>query len=105
MIYDTELGNTLNNVRYNTGSFQTFEDPEHGWMWKGNPNKLLGGTEVEINDKKYNITPGIQKVIVITSCITAKSRNDNDNVVFRDKLQKNDCYVHKPIKGRISGRD
>ena len=67
VIYDIELENTLKNMKNNTGPFQTYEDPEHGWMWKGYPIKVLGGLEVEVNDKKYNTPPGIQKVFVNTS--------------------------------------
>ena len=40
------------------------------------PIKLLRGTELKINDKEYNITPGIQKVFTDTSYDTAKSRSD-----------------------------
>ena len=46
--------------------------------------KLLRRTEVEIIDKKFNITPGLQKVFTDQSYKTAKSMNDNDKVVFRD---------------------
>ena len=57
--------------------------------------KILGGTEVEIIDKKYHITPGIR----------TKSMSDKNKVVFRDLLQKTIVYNHKPTKGRVSGRD
>ena len=50
MIYDTELENTLKNMKNNTGFFKTIEDQEHGWMWNGYPVEILGGTEVQIND-------------------------------------------------------
>ena len=79
VIYDTELEYTLKNIKNNTGFFQTYEDREHGWMWNGHPVKLLGGTEVEINDKKFNITPGFQKVLVDTSNIPLKKLNHKDN--------------------------
>ena len=42
------IANTLQNKKNNTGSFQKYADKEHGWMWKGQPVKMLGGTEVEI---------------------------------------------------------
>ena len=83
VIYDTELENTLKKMENNTGPFQTYEHREHGWMCKRYPNKILGGTEVEVNDEKYNITPGFQKVLVITSYNTVKSMNFKDKVVFR----------------------
>ena len=47
-------------------------------MWNGYPVKMSGGTEVEINDKKYNITPGIQKAFTNQSYNTAKSMNDTE---------------------------
>ena len=82
VIYDTELENTLKNMKNNTGFFKTNEDRERGGIWNGYRIKILGGTEVEINDNKYNITPGLQKVLVDTSYKTAKSMNDMDKVVF-----------------------
>ena len=74
-------------------------------MRNGYHNKNLGGLEVEINDKKYYLTPGIQKVLVNTSYNTAKSMNDKDNLVFRDMFLKTTYLIHKPTKGRISSRD
>ena len=50
VIYDTELENTLKNMKKIIGFFQTFEDLEHAWMWNGYPVKILDGTEVEINN-------------------------------------------------------
>ena len=60
---------------------------------------------MEINDNKYNITPGIRNVLVDSTYKTANSMNDMDKVVFRDILQKKDYYNRIPITGRISGRD
>ena len=45
-------------------------------------------TEVKIKDKKYIMTPGIQKVLVDSSYDTAKSMNDINKLVLRDLLQK-----------------
>ena len=66
---------------------------------------MLRGTEVEINDKENNITPGIQKVFTDTSYNTAKSMNDIEKLVFRDILQKTDYYKRLPTQKRMSGRD
>ena len=88
-----------------TGSFQSFEDGEHGWMWIGDPVEILGGTEVEISDNKFNITPGFQKVIFDSSYNTTKSANDMYKVVFRVMLQKTTQYNRKPVKGRFSCRE
>ena len=49
---------------------------------------MLRGTEVEIDDNKNNITPGLQKVFTDTSYITAKSMSDMEKLVFRDILQR-----------------
>ena len=85
--------------------FKTHEHPERGWMLNNYPIKMLRGTEVKINDKQYNITPGIQKVFTDTSYNTAKSMNDMEKLVFRDILQETDYYRRLPTKGRLSGRD
>ena len=92
------------HLKKNTGSFQTYEDSDYVWMWNGHPVKMLGGTEVKINDKKIIKTPGFQKVLVNKSYNTAKSLNGTDKLVFRDMLQKIGYYNHKPTKRRISGR-
>ena len=36
----------------NTGFFKTYYDRERGWIWNGHPVKMIGGTEVKINNKK-----------------------------------------------------
>ena len=87
------------------GFFKTTKDQKHGWIWNAYPVKIIGGTEVQIKDKKFNITPGIQNVLVDSPYNTIKSMNDMDKIVFRYKLQKTDFYNRKPTKGRISGRD
>ena len=69
-------------MKNNTGSFKTYEDQEHGWMWNGYPVKKLGGTEIQITDNKFNINPGIRRVVVDSSYNANKSINDMDKVVF-----------------------
>ena len=105
VIYDTELENTLKNMKNKTGLCRTNENRERGWIWNGYLGKIIGGTEVEINDNKYNITPGIQKVLVDSKYKTAKSMNDKDKVGFRDMLQKTKYYDGIPTKKRMSGCD
>ena len=55
-----------------TGFFKTHHDPKLGWMWNIYPIKILRGREVEINDNKYNITPGLQKAFTDKTYKTAK---------------------------------
>ena len=92
-------------MKENTGFFKTHEDPQRAWLLNNYPVKMLRGTELEINDKKYDITPGIQKVFTDTTYNTAKSMSDMEKLVFRDILQKTDFYKRLPTKGRISSRD
>ena len=105
VIYDVELENTLKNMKENIGFIKTHEDPQRGWILNDYPVKMLRGTEVEINDRKYDKTPGIQKVCTDATYNTAKSRSDMEKLVFRDILQKTDYYKRLPTKGRMSGRD
>ena len=66
----------------NTGFFKTYYDRERGWMWNGYPIKISSGTEVEINGKKINITPGIQNVLTDTSTIPLKKLNGKDKEIL-----------------------
>ena len=105
VIYDTELENTSKNMKNNTGFCQTFGDREHEWMWNGYPVKILGGTEVEINVKKIDKTPGIQKVLTDTSNIPMKKLNEEDREIFNKILESLDFENYKAIRGESkSGR-
>ena len=69
------------------------------------PIEISTGTKVKIKDKEYNITLGIQKVLVDSTYDTAKSMNETEKLVFRDILQKDESYKRKPSKGRMSDCD
>ena len=105
VIYDVELENTFNKMKDNTGFFKSSLDPQHGWMLKSHPIKMVGGTKVEINDIEYNITSGLQKVFTNKSYDTANSMNDMEKVNFRDILQEKNYNNRKRQKGPMSGRD
>ena len=105
VIYDTELENSLKNMRNKPGFFQTIKDPEHGWMWKGYPVKNSSGTEVEFSDKKFNITPGIQRIVTDTSNIPLKKLNDKVNERFINILKILEFEDYKKTCGEfISGK-
>ena len=87
VIYDVELENTLKNMSAKTGFFKTFIDRDRGWMWNGYPNKMKAGTEVEINDKEIDITPGFQKVSTDTSNIPLRKLNDKDRETLINILE------------------
>ena len=84
VVYHVELEKLFTNMRDNIGFgfFKTHEHPERGWMLNNYPIKMLRGTEVKINDKEDNITPGIQKVFTDTSYNTAKTMKDMEKLVF-----------------------
>ena len=89
----------------NTGFFETHYDSQHGWMLNNIPNKTSGGIEVEVNNRKYNITKGIQNVLTNKTYNTAKSLNDNEKLIFRDFSQNTGYYSRKLTKGKPSGLD
>ena len=99
MVYDVELENTLKNITGKTGFFKTYYDREHGSMWNGYPVKISSGTEVEINGKKFNITPGFQKVLTETSNIPLKKLNDKDSEKFNNILEILNFENYKAIRG------
>ena len=86
VIYDVELENPLNKMKDNTAFFKTHHDPQHGWLLNNYPIKMLRGTKVEVNENKYNITPGLQKVFTNQSYDSSKSMNITEKLVFRDIL-------------------
>ena len=104
-VYDVELENTLNKMKDNTGFFKTHYDRQRGWILNNYPIKTPKGTNIEINENDYNITPGLQKVITDHTYETAKSLSDKDKLIFRDILVKTGYYNHKHGKGRMQGRD
>ena len=97
-IYDVEIENSLKRMADNTGFFKTYYDLQRGWTIINHPIKILRGTIVEINENKYNIFPGIRKVLVDQTYETAESMTDKDKLVFRDILQKTGFYNRKRKK-------
>ena len=67
------------------------------WICNGHPVKMLRGTEVEINDKKFNITPNLQKVSTETSNIPLKKLNDQEWEIYKNILGTIENY--KPKSG------
>ena len=86
-------------MRDNTGFFKTYEDPERGWMLNNYPIKMLGVTEVEINNKKYNITPSIRKVLTDTYNISPKKLNYKDRKIYGNILKSLEFENYKPVRG------
>ena len=89
----------------NTGFLKTYHDPQRGWMTNNHPEKMLRGTNVEVNENNYSLSPSIRKVIVDQSYDTAKSMTNKDKLIFRDILQKTGFHNRKPTKSRLTGCD
>ena len=105
VVYDVELEITLKNMTDNSRFVSTYYDPKHGWMWNGYLIQISFGTEVEIKDKKFNITPGILKVLTDTSNIPQKKLNDKDGEIFNKNLESLGFENHKAKRGEPkSGR-
>ena len=92
-------------MKDNTGIFKTQDNPLSGWILNIFSIGTPGGTKVEISGNKYDITPGLQKVLIDKKYETAKSMSDTEKVVFRDILSKTNYFNRKRTKGRMSGRD
>ena len=99
VIYDNDLENTLKKMTTNTGFYKTYYDRERGWIWNGFPVKMLGGTEVEINDKKFNITQGIRNVFTQTSNIPLKKLNNQEREIYNNILGPLAFEIYKPKSG------
>ena len=104
-VHAVELENTLDKMTDNTGFSKTHHDPQRGWMINNHHIKISKGISIKINENKYNITPGLQKVFTDHSYDTAKSMTDTEKLVFRYILKKTSYYNRKLTKGRLSGRD
>ena len=65
----------------------------------------MAGTEVEINNKKFNITQGIQKVLTDTSNKPMKKLNEQDKEISINILASLDFENYNAIRGESkSGR-
>ena len=62
-------------------------------------NKMLRGTEVEINYKNLNITPNLQKVFTQTSYIPLKKLNDQECEIYKNILETLSFKNYTPKSG------
>ena len=88
VIYDVELESTFNNMKENVGFFNIEERDNGDIFWNGFPVEKIGGSKLKINEKIYDITLGIQKVLTKTSYIPLKKLNDEDREIFKKYFRK-----------------
>ena len=83
-VYDVKLENPLNKMKDNSG-FCNIEEKDNGVIfWNGFPIEKTGGNKLKINEKIYDITPGIRKVLTQTFNIPLKQLNDIDRENFNN---------------------
>ena len=71
----------------------------------GYPVKMLGGTELEIDDKNFTIFPNLQKVFTQTSNIPLKKINDQEWQVYKKIFETLNFKIYTPKSGENeSGR-
>ena len=105
VIYDVELENTLNNMKNNAGFFKIEERDNGDVFWNGFPVEKIGGNKIKINENVFDITRGIQKVLIDTSNIPIKKLNDQDRETYNNILESLDFKNYKPVRGESkSGR-
>ena len=59
----------------------------------------MGGNKLKNNEKVYDITPGIQKVLTDTSKIPMKKLNDQDREIFISILESLVFEYYKALSG------
>ena len=99
VFYDTSLENTLSNMKNNTG-FLNIEERDNGDIkWNGFPVEKMGDIKLKFNEKIYDITPDIQKVLTDTSNIPLNNLNNEDRELFINILESLDFENYKAIRG------
>ena len=99
VIYDTSLENTLHNMKDNIGFFNIEERDNGDIFWNGISVEKMGGKKLKINEKIYEITPGIQKVFTDKTNIPIKKLNDIDRENLINILESLGFGNYKPIRG------
>ena len=83
------MRNNLNNI----------EERDNGdIIWNGFPVEKMAGNELNNNEKIYDITPAIRKVLTDTSNIPLKKLNAKDNEIFINILESLDFENYKAIR-------
>ena len=92
-------------MKNNTGFFNIEGTNDGEIFWNGFPVKKTGGSQLKINEKIYNISPGIQKVYTDTSNIPIKPLTDQDSGIFINISESLNFESYKAIRGESkSGR-
>ena len=87
------------------GFFNIKEKDNGDITWNGFPVEKKGGNTIKFNEKKCDITQGIQKVITDTSNMSMKKIKDKDREIVNNILENLDFQKDKGVCGESkSGR-
>ena len=86
-------------MKHNTGFFNIEETDDGDSSWNGFPIEKMGSSKLKINEKIYNITPGVQKVLTDTINIPVKNLNNQDRAKFINILESLNFENYKSIRG------
>ena len=106
VLYDVELENTLTNMAKNEkGFFKIREGKDGQRYWNGLPIKTPRHSIVEVEGKKFNITPNLQNVFTDTTGKSLKNLTKTENKTYKKHLQTLDYENYRLKQGEYnSGR-
>ena len=87
VIYDTSLEKTINKMKNNFAFFNREERDNGDILWNGFPAEKMGGNKLKNNEKIYEKSPGIQKVLTGKSNLPMKKLKAEDRKVFTNSLE------------------
>ena len=87
------------------GFFKIREDKNRQRLWNGIPIQTPRDSIVEVEGKKFNITPNLQKVFTYTTGKSLKKLDKAENRTYKKLLETLSYESFKPKSGEItSGR-
>ena len=106
VLYDVELENTLTNMAKNEkGFFKIKEGKDRQRYWNGIPIQTPRDSIVEVEGKKFNITPNLQNVFTDTTGKSLKNITKTENKTYKKLLQTLNYENYRPKQGEYnSGR-
>ena len=106
VLYDVELENTLTNMAKNEKGFLKIREGKDGQRyWNGLPIQTPHDSIVEVEGKKFNITPNLQNVFTDTTGDSLKNLTKTENKTYKKLLQTLDYENYRPKQGEYnSGR-
>ena len=86
-------------MKNDIGFFNIKERQNGNIIWNGVPVEKTGDDKLKINDKIYQITPGVYKILNDKSNTPMKKLNDKDREKYTNFLKSFNFEKHKAIRG------